>query len=369
MPKIAPRPNLSVIREVVEVTGGVDTHADTHTVAALDQLGGLLGTATFPATGPGYQHLLDWLGGHGPLGRVGVEGTGSYGAGLARHLSAAQQAVVEVNRPNRADRRARGKSDPQDAINAARAVLAGTATATPKTRDGVVEAVRVVQTTRRGAVKARSAALGQFISLLVTAPEAVRAMLRPLTVRGQITAAAGFRPQNLTDPSQAAKTALKRLARRVQFLDEEIAAADADLQQLTQHAAPDLRGLFGVGPDAAAQLLVTAGDNPDRLHSEASFAALCGTSPVPASSGKTVRYRLNRGGDRQANRALHMIMLTRIRAHQPTRDYVQRALARGKTKRDVMRQLKRYLARTVYLTLTLPPTTIDLPEPKLPTAA
>lgn len=242
MPKIAPRPNLSVIREVVEVTGGVDTHADTHTVAALDQLGGLLGTATFPATGPGYQHLLDWLGGHGPLGRVGVEGTGWYGAGLARHLSAAQQAVVEVNRPNRADRRARGKSDPQDAINAARAVLAGTATATPKTRDGVVEAVRVVQTTRRGAVKARSAALGQFISLLVTAPEAVRAMLRPLTVRGQITAAAGFRPQNVTDPSQAAKTALKRLARRVQFLDKEIAAADADLQQLTQHAAPNLRG-------------------------------------------------------------------------------------------------------------------------------
>jgi transposase len=167
--------------EVVEVTGGVDTHADAHTAAAVDQIGGLLGTATFPATAAGYRDLASWLAGFGPLARVGVEGTGSYGAGLTRHLTAAAVEVVEVTRPNRADRRNRGKTDTLDAVHAARAALAGTATGTPKTRDGIVESIRVLHVTRRGAVKARTATRNEFAGLLVTAPEPIRAALAPLT--------------------------------------------------------------------------------------------------------------------------------------------------------------------------------------------
>jgi transposase len=335
-------------REVTEVIGGVDTHADTHTVAALDQVGGLLGVATFPATAAGYRDLLDWLSGHGPMGRVGVEGTGSYGAGLARHLSAAGVTVVEVDRPNRADRRARGKSDPIDAENAARAVLAGTATGTPKTRDGIVEAIRVLHITRRGAVKARTAAHKEMTGLLVTAPDALQAALKPLSSKQRVRTAASYRPGPVADPGNAVKMALRALARRIQALDEEIAAFDADLQTLTRQAAPALVAEFGVGPDTAAQLLITAGDNPDRLRSEASFAAVCGTQPIPASSGKTIRYRLNRGGDRQANRALHAVLLCRMRYHEPTRAYVTKNKADGKTTKEIMRKLKRYLARRIY---------------------
>ena len=351
MPNSVRKANPTLLREVVEVTGGVDTHLDTHTVAALDQVGGLLGCATFPATSAGYAALLAWLRSHGPLGRVGVEGTGSYGAGLARFLSGAEITVIEVSRPNRADRRARGKSDPLDAESAARAVLAGTATAQPKTRAGIVEAIRALHTTRRGAVKARTAAINQFAGLLVSAPEPLRAQLQPLPAAQRLATAAAFRPGDLTDPTQATKRALQRLARRISNLDTEIADADADLADLTARAAPQLRAELGVGPDTAAQLLVTAGDNPDRLATAASFAAICGTSPVPASSGKTTRHRLNRGGDRQANRALHMILLTRLRQDPETRAYLQRSIDRGKTKRDAMRALKRYLTRRLHRVL------------------
>lgn len=336
------------VREVTEVIGGVDTHADTHTVAALDQVGGLLGTATYPATAAGYQQLLTWLSAFGSVTQVGVEGTGSYGSGLARHLTAAGVAVAEVNRPNRANRRGRGKSDTIDAENAARAVLAGTATATPKARDGIVEAIRQVHTVRRGAVKARTAALNQFHALVVTAPDLLRATLQPLPAAAQILVAAGYRPGPISDPANATKTALRRLARRLQHLQTEVDEAAAELDQLTQLAAPQLRQETGVGPDTAAQVLVTAGDNPDRLRSEASFAALCGVSPVPASSGKTTRHRLSRGGDRQANRALYVIVLTRMAHDQPTRDYAARARAAGKTSKEIIRQLKRYTARRLY---------------------
>jgi transposase len=340
-------------RVVVQVTGGVDTHGRSHTVAAVDQLGGLLGWAEFPATADGYRQLEGWLRGWGPVGRVGVEGTGCYGAGLTRHLTGAGVEVVEVNRPNRADRRARGKSDPIDAENAARAVLAGTATAAPKSRDGIVEAIRVLQVAREGAVKARTAALNEFAGLLVTAPEPVRASLTGLSVGKRITAAAGYRPgPGLADPTTATKTALRRLARRIQVLDGEIADAAAELDTLTVQANPGLRAEFGVGPLAAARLLITAGDNPHRLGSEAAFAAVCGTNPVPASSGQTIRHRLNRGGDRQANRALYTIVLTRMRYHEPTKAYVARARARGKTTKETIRLLKRHLARRIHHLLT-----------------
>ena len=344
------------VREVLEVTGGVDTHADTHTAAALDQVGGLLGTATFPATPAGYQDLAGWLAGFGPLGRVGVEGTGSYGAGLSRWLAAAEITVLELNRPDRSDRRRRGKSDPIDAINAARAVLAGTATATPKSRNGIVEAIRVLHLTREGAVKARTAARNQFTNLLVTAPETVKARLAGLTTHQQLDAAAAFRPGDISDPNEATKTALRTLARRVTTLTVEIDQLYTALADLTAQAAPELRAEYGVGPESAAQLLITAGDNADRLASEAAFAALCGTSPVPASSGRTDRHRLSRGGDRQANRALHMVILTRIRRHQPTRDYLARAITEGRTNKEATRMLKRYLARHLYRLLNTPGT-------------
>ncbi len=235
------------VREVLEVTGGVDTHADTHTAAALDQVGGLLGTATFPATPAGYQDLAGWLAGFGPLGRVGVEGTGSYGAGLSRWLAAAEITVLEVNRPDRSDRRRRGKSDPIDAINAARAVLAGTATATPKSRNGIVEAIRVLHLTREGAVKARTAARNQFTNLLVTAPETVKARLAGLTTHQQLDAAAAFRPGDISDPKEATKTALRTLARRVTTLTVEIDQLYTALADLTAQAAPELRAEYGVG--------------------------------------------------------------------------------------------------------------------------
>jgi transposase len=344
------------VREVLEVTGGVDTHADTHTAAALDQVGGLLGTATFPATPAGYRDLVGWLAGFGPLGRVGVEGTGSYGAGLSRWLAAAEITVLEVNRPDRSDRRRRGKSDPIDAINPARAVLAGTATAIPKSRDGIVEAIRVLHLTREGAVKARTAARNQFTNLLVTAPETVKARLAGLTTGQQLVAAAAFRPGDISDPNDATKTALRALARRVRTLTVEIDQLYTALADLTAQAAPELRAEYGIGPESAAQLLITAGDNADRLASEAAFAALCGTSPVPASSGRTDRHRLSRGGDRQANRALHMVILTRIRRHQPTRDYMARAITEGRTKKEATRMLKRYLARHLYRLLSTPGT-------------
>lgn len=339
-------------REVSEVTGGVDTHAEVHVAAALDQIGGLLGSASFPVSATGYAALLAWLRGFGPLGRVGVEGTGSYGAGLTRHLHAEAVEVVEVARPNRAERRNRGKSDTLDAENAARAVLAGTTTAIPKTRDGLVEAIRVLHTTRAGAVRARTAALNQFNGLLVAAPEVVAERLRGLSRTRQVGAASAFRPGDLTDPAHATRRALRNLARRIQDLTAEITATTNDLRRLTQQAAPELVEQSGVGPDTAAQLLITLGDHPERVATPAAFAALCGVSPVPASSGKTVRHRLSRGGDRQANRALHIIVLSRLKTDPQTRAYLERTTARGKTKREAIRLLKRYLARHIHRILT-----------------
>lgn len=331
------------------VTGGVDTHADTHTAAVIDEVGRLLDCRQFPADPAGYRRLLTWMRRHGQLVRVGVEGTGSYGAGLARHLHGAGVLVIEVDRPDRKARRTRGKSDPVDAEAAARAVLSGRATGLPKSRDGIVESIRTLRATRTGAVKARIAAHNALISLSRTAPEPLRSQFAPLKGQHLVAAAAVLRPgPDIADVLAATKTALRRLARRCQHLALEIHEADHELEALTRIAAPDLLARPGVGPEVTAQLLTTAGDNPDRLRSEAAFALLCGASPLLASSGRTDRHRLNRGGDRHANSALHTVVLSRMRHHQPTKDYVARRTAQGLSKREIMRCLKRYVARELF---------------------
>jgi transposase len=280
-----------------------------------------------------------------------VEGTGSYGAGLARFLASHGERVLEVNRPDRQARRRHGKSDPVDAAAAARAVQAGEATSLPKAQDGAVEMARALRVARQSAVKARTQAINALKALVVTAPTELREQLEGLSTGKLISQAAALDPGPLASPTAAAMLALGGLARRYQHLDAEISLLTDTLDQLTANHAPALRALIGVGPDSAAALLICAGDNPGRLHSEAAFAALCGTSPVEASSGKTRRHRLNRGGDRQANAALHRIVIVRRRWHQPTRDYAARRTTEGKTHKEITRCLKRYVAREIFAVL------------------
>jgi transposase len=333
------------------VTVGVDTHKDTHVAAARDQLGRRLGTTQVPTSSAGYAQLLSWAHALGEVVAWGVEGTGSYGTGLARFLAAHGQRVVEVNRPDRQARRRRGKSDAVDADAAARAVQAGEATGVPKAQDGVVEMLRALRAARQTAVKARTQAINALKGLLVTAPAELREQLGGLPTGRLVGAAAELEVSTLTTPTAATKLALHGLAQRYQHLDAEIALLTEQLDALTARHAPKLRDLHGVGPDCAAALLIAAGDNPRRLHSEAAFAALCGTSPVEASSGKTRRHRLNRGGDRQANAALHRVVVVRLRWHQPTRDYATRRTTQGKTSKEILRCLKRYVAREVFAVL------------------
>jgi transposase len=336
-----------------QVIGGVDTHRDTHHAAVVDATGGLLGDAEFPATAVGYVALLVWLRTHGRLVKVGVEGTGSYGAGLTRYLASCKVSVVEVDRPDRAGRRAHGKSDPLDAIAAARATLAGTASGIPKTRSGPVEAIRTLRVTRRSAVKARTAAINQMRGLIAAAPEPLRAQLRGLTTPNLLDRCTTltYDADALHDPIQAATAALVLLAGRIVALTAEISLLERRLRPLVQTCAPHVSALFGVGPDVAAQLLVTAGDNPDRLRSEAALAHLCGAAPIPASSGQTRRHRLHRGGDRGANHALHTIALCRLRYDPRTRAYAARRTKQGLTGAEILRCLKRYIVREVYTAL------------------
>lgn len=338
------------------VTGGVDTHSQTHHAAVIDQVGRPLSDCEFPVTPAGYRALLGWLRGHGELERVGVEGTGAYGAALARHLRAEGVTVMEVNRPDRQTRAAVGKSDPLDAYAAARAALAGTAAGIPKTRDGAVEAIRALRVARRSAVKARTQATNQLKALLLTGPADLREKLRHLNTRDLIDTCTRLRPSGpLADPEQATKLALRRLARRHQYLSEEILAADVELRALVSSTAPRLLTLCGVGVEVAGQLLCTAGDNPHRLHSEAAFAHLCGVAPIPASSGKTHRHRLNRSGDRAANTALYTVVLSRMRCDPRTSRYLERRTKEGLSKPEIIRCLKRYLAREIYQVLVSPP--------------
>jgi transposase len=335
---------------VVEVYGGVDTHGRTHHAAAIDSIGRLLGDREFPASTVGYRQLMTWLASCGTVVKVGVEGTGSYGAGLAVVLREQGTPVVEVDRPDRRARRRKGKSDPLDAITAARAALSGEADGIPKSRSGPVEAIRALRVARRGAVKARTAAWNQLHGLLVSAPAGLREALSGLGEAAVVDRCAAFRIDGArtADPAVATRAALRAVARRIRLLSEEIQAADRQLRPLTARTAPRTTALLGVGPEIAGQLLVSAGDNPERLRSEAAFAHLCGAAPIPASSGRTDRHRLNRDGDRAANAALHMAVVTRMRYHEPTRAYIVRRTAEGLAKKDIMRCLKRYLAREIY---------------------
>ena len=339
-----------------QVIGGVDTHASTHHAAVIDAvLGRQLDDKEFPATAAGYKGLARWLAGHGEVVAVGVEGTGAYGAELARYLVRSGFLVVEVDRPDRKVRRAKGKTDPIDAYAAAAAVASGRATGAPKTRTGAVEAIRMLRVARTSAVKSRTQAMNQIRTLLITAPALLREQVDGMGKAELIRTLARLRPgADLAVPLHAAKFALRDLARRHQMLDEEIEALDAQITPLVAATAPEVLELFGVGPEVAGQLLITAGDNPERMRSEAAFARLAGAAPVPASSGRTHRHRLNRGGDRQANHALHTIALVRMRYHEPTRAYVARRTAEGLSKMDIIRCLKRFIAREVFRALTAP---------------
>jgi transposase len=338
------------------VIGGVDTHKDVHVAAVIDQLGRLAGTESFPTTTAGYARMVAWMSSFGDVLVVGVEGTGCYGAGLARHLTAAGISVIEVNRPNRQFRRRHGKSDTADAIAAAKAVLSGDATGVPKASDGQVEAIRMLRVARRGALKERTSAAGQIHNVITTCPEPLRQDLAGLTTSKLVERCSRLRPGTSTGVTAAAKTALVSIARRWIAAQAEIDVLDVALKELVEAVAPELVAMRGVGIDTAGALLVAAGDNPERMRSEAAFAALCGTSPVDASSGKVVRRRLNQGGNREANSALWRIVLVRLSVDQPTKDYMARRTAEGRSKREIMRCLKRYVARQVFNVMRPKPT-------------
>lgn len=332
------------------VVGGVDTHKDLHVAAVVDGQDRVLGTRSFSTTRQGYRQMLAWMRSFGDLQRVGVESTGSYGAGLLRYLQHAEVTVLEVTAPDKQDRRKRGKNDDLDAQNAAHAAFAGKRTVTPRSRDGMIEALRVLVVCRKTAVTARRIALQMIHNTIVAAPDGLRDQLRVMTRMQLVRTLAAWRP-DLTayrEVEAAYRISLKSLGRRYLELHDEIADLDAMIAAIVKDLAPNLIARNSISHVGGAQLLLTAGGNPDRMRSEASFAALCGVSPVPASSGKTVRHRLNRGGDRSANSALHIIAIGRLRTDQRTKEFVARRVAQGHSKLDAIRSLKRYLAREVF---------------------
>ena len=363
----------------VTVIGGVDTHKHTHYAATVDDQGRLLGHQEFPATDRGYQSLLDWMRGHGSVQAIGVESTGSFGATLTRALSRAGEHVVEVNRPNRLARHMDGKSDRLDAEQIARAVLGQTSTAIPKAKSGTIEVIRTLRVARTSAVKARTSTFNTLWGVMIGAPSPLRDELVVLTKRTLVNRCHGLRPETddllslASHPDRmlmaGVKTALRDLARRWKALDIEIKAFNQQIEALVRRAAPELLELHGVGVEIAGQVLVTVGDNADRIRNEAAFAKLCGVAPQPASSGRTSgRHRLSRGGDRAANSALYIVTIVRMRHHQPTRDYVERRTAEGLSKREIIRCLKRYIAREIYNNLPRP-ASADLTTPTIQTAA
>jgi len=344
------------------IYGGVDTHKDMHVAAVVDQSGRIHDVASFPATTTGYRQLLGWMRRHGKLVRVGVEGTGSYGAGLARHLAGEDVDVVDVNRPNRQTRRRRGKNDSVDAEAAARAALNGEATAAPKSGDGIVESIRALRIAFCSTRNTRTRIANQLRDLVICAPDQLRRDLEDLDTPARVERATRFRPGDLTDPTEGTKAAMRALARQYRALTVDLDELRAQLDTLTRQANPALRDARGVGVDVASILLIAAGDNPERLTSEAALAALCGASPIEASSGKTVRHRLNQGGNRQANHALWRIAMVRLTCDPATRAYAQRRRAEGKSPREIIRCLKRYIAREIYRLLTNPPAVADRGE-------
>jgi transposase len=348
----------SIAFDPADVIVGVDTHKDQHVAVALDGLGRRLGERSVLAAPAGHADLLAWAAGLGRVAAFGVEGTGSYGLGLARFLRRHAVMVLEVARPPRkGQRRLQGKSDPVDAEHAARAVLSGSGPVTPKTGEGAVEAIRLLKVARDTAVTAHSQAMITLKATLVTASDTLRAELEPRTDYALVTACAALEVAgDLTDPDVAMRHALRALACRWLELHEEIKVHTRHLKRLTTRTAPELVATFGIGFDSAAELLCAAGDNAGRVRSEAAYAKLCGACPIPASSGKTSRHRLNRGGNRQANAALFRIVVVRLRWHPPTIAYAERRTTEGLSKREIIRCLKRYVAREVYRLLPVPAT-------------
>jgi transposase len=329
-----------------EVVLGVDTHRDQHTAAVVSVAGLLRGCRQFPATGTGYRDLLCWARGLGVVRRAGVECTGSYGMSLSRVLQGERVSVFDVNQPDRQARRHRGKTDEVDAEAAARAVLAGRARAVAKASDGPVEALRQLKIVRDSAVQARTKALNQLKAVIVTADPAIREAFSGLSTKGLVRRCVQLGEGD--GPDAVTRYALATLAERIIALTSEADRTEQRITALVDAVRPALLERIGIGPDSAATLLIVAGDNPERVQRQTSFAALCGVSPVEASSGNTQRRRLNRGGDRQANAALHRIVVSRLRWDTRTQAYMQRRLAEGRTRREVIRCLKRFVAREVF---------------------
>lgn len=340
---------------------GVDTHKHVHVAAVMDTIGGILATLTLTTDTGGFKQLLEWAAGFGKVLAFGIEGTGSYGATLTSFLRRHGHKVVEAGRPDRRSRRANGKSDTLDAENAARSVLAGFATATPKSADGAVEMIRQLKIAHDSAVTDRSAAMVTMKAMLVHGSDELR---RETSRKTQIMLArhlAALRPRALASPDDALRHSLRSLARRWQQLDAEAKELSSMIEQLVVDTAPQLLEQFGIGADTAAEILIVVGDNPERIRSEAAFAKLAGISPVPTGSGMTSgRHRVNHGGHRQLNAAIYRTVIVRMRFHEPTIAYVARRTAEGKSKREIIRCLKRYVIREVYHLIKIDPRTGEI---------
>lgn len=343
------------------VVVGVDTHKHVHVAAVMDSVGGICATLTIATDSAGFAQLLEWASGHGRIISFGIEGTGSYGAALTSFLRRRGHKVVEVSRPDRRLRRLNGKSDTLDAENAARAVLAGFATAVPKSADGAVEMIRQLKVAHDTAVKDRTGAMVTLKAMLVHAGEDLRQETARKTQKMIARHCAALRPRGLDTPDDANRHVLRSIAKRWIALNDEIVALEAQIAQLVLQRAPHLLDEFGIGVDTAAEILIVVGDNPERIKSEAAFAKLAGISPVPTGSGMTSgKHRINHGGHRQLNAAIYRTVIVRMRFHEPTIAYVARRTAEGKSKRDIIRCLKRYVIREVYHLVKTDPKTGEI---------
>ena len=345
---------MTIVDSARRVVGGVDTHRDVNVAAVVDMNGGVLGVESFPTTASGHRRLSSWMTGFGTIERVGIEGTGAYGAGVARHFAVGDVVVIEIDRPDRQKRRKHGKSDQLDAVEAARGALSGRCEGRAKSGDAHAEALRALLVAKRSARSTRIRTIVQLRHLMFTAPDELRSKLGALSATQLVNQAAKLRPRPAGDVAlHGVKTTAVILARRVHALDDELDAIDAQLEPLVKAAAPELLNIYGIGVDTAAVLLVTAGDNAQRITSEAKWAMLCGIAPIPATTGLIEnRFRLNNAGDRHANNAIWRIVITRLGQHEPrTVAYMNRRLAEGKSKRDIIRCLKRYVAREVFRAL------------------
>jgi hypothetical protein len=337
------------LADQVDVVIGVDTHKNSHTLALVDNTGAELGTITVPTDAFGYRKMLAWARSASGTGRRcwAIEGTGSFGARLTTYLLEQGEWVIEIDRPARPARRNGAKSDILDAYRAAREALSRPHLAQPRRR-GEREAIRVLLCTREGAVRSRARALCHLQALIVNAPTPLRDQLRREPLEGQVERCARLRVMvEHSIEHRATVRALRATARRIQMLTAEADDLEAELELLVAAVAPELLVEPGVGTISAAQVL-NAWSHAGRIRSEKAFAMMAGAAPIPASSGQTVRHRLNRGGDRQLNRALHTVVLSRMRFHPETRTYAARRAGQGRTPREIKRCLKRYVARRLF---------------------